>query len=31
MGSTMNEAVHGEVHDDRLKDMIRDAGVESFA
>jgi len=31
VGSTMDDAVHGEVHNDQLKDMIRDAGVESFA
>jgi len=26
----MDDAVHGEVHDDQLEDMIRDVGVESF-
>jgi len=26
-----DDAVHGEVHDDRLEDMILDVGVESFA
>jgi len=29
--STMDEAVHDDVNDDQLKDMIRDVGVESFA
>ena len=29
--STMDEAVHDDVDDDRLEDMIRDVGVESFA
>jgi len=28
---TMDDAVHNEVHDDRLEDMIRDIGAESFA
>jgi len=27
----MDDAVHGEVHDDRSEDMIQDIGVESFA
>jgi len=27
----MDDIVHGEVHDDRLDDMIREVGVESFA
>jgi len=27
----MDDAVHGEVHDDRLEDMIRDVRAESFA
>ena len=31
VGSTMDEAVHDDVDDDRLEDMIRDVGVESFA
>ena len=31
MGSTMDDLVHGEVHHDRLEDMIRDVGDESFA
>ena len=31
VGSTMNEAVHDDVDDDRLEDMIRDVEVESFA
>jgi len=26
----MDDAVHGEVHDDRLEDMICDVGAESF-
>jgi len=26
----MDDAIHGEVHDDRLEDMICDVGVESF-
>jgi len=30
-GSPWMIAVHGEVHDDRLEDMICDVGVESFA
>jgi len=29
--STMDEAVHDDVDDDRLEDMIHDVGVESFA
>ena len=28
--STMDEAVHGDVDDDRLKDMICDVGAKSF-
>jgi len=31
VGSTMTDAVHDDVDDDRLEDMIRDVGVESFA
>ena len=31
MGSTLDEAVHDDVDDDRLEDMIRDVGAESFA
>jgi len=31
VGSNMDDAVHGEEHDDRLEDMIHDVGVESFA
>jgi len=31
VGSTIDDAVHDEVDDDRLEDMIRDVGVESFA
>jgi len=27
----MDDVVHGEVHDDQLKDMNRNVGVESFA
>jgi len=27
----MDDAVHDDVDDDRLEDMIRDMGVESFA
>jgi len=27
----MDDAVHGEVHDDRLEDMIRNVGAETFA
>jgi len=27
----MDDAVHGEVHDDRLEDVIRDIGAQSFA
>jgi len=27
----MDDAVHGEVHDDLLEDIIRDVGAESFA
>jgi len=27
----MDDAVNDEVHDDRLEDMIRDVGAESFA
>ena len=27
----MTDAVHDDVDDDRLEDMIRDVGVESFA
>ena len=30
MESTIDDAVHGEVHDVRLEDMICDVGVESF-
>jgi len=30
VGSTMDGAVHDDVDDDRLKDMIRDVGAESF-
>jgi len=26
----MDDAIHGEVHDDQLEDMIRDVGAESF-
>jgi len=26
----MDDALHGEVHDDQLEDMIRDVGDESF-
>jgi len=31
VGSTLEDAVHGEVDDDRLEDMIRDVEDESFA
>jgi len=31
VGSTMDDAVQDEVDDDRLEDMIRDVGAESFA
>jgi len=31
VGSTMDEAVHDDVDDDRLEDMNRDVGAESFA
>jgi len=31
VGSTIDDAVHDDVDVDRLEDMIRDAGVESFA
>ena len=31
VGSTVDDAVHGEVHDDRLEDMIRDVAAKSFA
>ena len=31
VGSTMDDVVHDDVDDDRLEDMIRDAGAESFA
>ena len=31
MGSTINDAVHDDVDDDRLEDMIRDVGAQSFA
>ena len=31
MGSTMDEAAHDDVDDDRLEDMICDVGAESFA
>ena len=31
VGSTMDDAVHDEVDDDRLEDMIRDVEAESFA
>jgi len=31
VGSTMDEAIHNDVDDDRLEDMIRDVGAESFA
>ena len=31
MGSTIDDAVHDEVDDDRLEDMIHDVGAESFA
>ena len=31
VGSTMDEVVHDDVDDDRLEDMIRDVGAESFA
>jgi len=27
----MDDAIHDEVHDDQLEEMIRDVGVESFA
>jgi len=27
----MNDVVHGEVHNDRLEDMIHDVGAKSFA
>jgi len=30
VGSTMDETVHDDVDDDRLEDMIRDVGAESF-
>ena len=30
MGSTMDDEVHDGVDDDRLEDMIRDVGAESF-
>ena len=29
--STLDDVVHGEEHDDKLEDMIRDVGAESFA
>ena len=31
MGCTIDDVVHGKVHDDRLEDMIHDVGAESFA
>jgi len=31
VGSIMDDAVHDDVDDDRLEDMIHDVGVESFA
>jgi len=31
VGSTMDDAVHDDLDDDRLKDMIRDVRAESFA
>jgi len=30
VGSTMDDAVHDDVDDDRLEDMIRDVGAQSF-
>jgi len=31
VGSTMDDAVHDDVDDDRLEDMIHDVGAKSFA